>query len=533
MPASEAMDKPIPSSMDDTRQELTKAKRGRRWGLWVLSGLVILVPLVVWGAMIMWRSTDLKPGDPGIYETLALKRQHELLGDAATEPNRWDELLDIAQELEQIARSLHAAPGQYDYGYVDFTVMGDPVFRIENYDTEPYSPEGSWLYEEYLRTHEHTLALTRKAMEQAAAARIEQRIAELIGARHMLRDGVLIREIEHLGAFRQSARYLSALIHSRVRQGDEEGAIRALESLLWLGQAIAGSGVVIDFLTGQSISMLAVRDAPAIARNAKEGSVSELLRVVERYRQSDAAVYAIEMERFHILGQFQPFFTDDGDGQGRFIGDSGGGWGQLLQRMNSGAQPGKAEVFDAINVYFAELVGVARLPAHRRLDELRTFSRPTGTLGMLALPIVSEIMPTMALYDGMHEERMALLRTYIAIEQHRRTRAELPESLDDLVPEFLPAPPSSPFVKAGGIHYELDPDVKGGFWLWGVGVDGVNNGGYWNQPGSGMWPGHDTVYWPDNPADYPTHGVAPPADPSGKIPVTLDYTIFHAPPSGG
>jgi hypothetical protein len=67
-----------------------------------------------------------------------------------------------------------------------------------------------------------------------------------------------------------------------------------------------------------------------------------------------------------------------------------------------------------------------------------------------------------------------LTLTAIALKRHQLRHGKLPETLNALAPEFLPAVPLDP-VNAQPLHYR--PNADGTFLLYSVGEDGEDNGG--------------------------------------------------------
>lgn len=66
-----------------------------------------------------------------------------------------------------------------------------------------------------------------------------------------------------------------------------------------------------------------------------------------------------------------------------------------------------------------------------------------------------------------------LRKTYLAIRWYESQFGELPAQLQDLVPEFLASVPVDPFLNQPLVYRRED----GGFVLYGVGIDGVDDGG--------------------------------------------------------
>jgi hypothetical protein len=96
----------------------------------------------------------------------------------------------------------------------------------------------------------------------------------------------------------------------------------------------------------------------------------------------------------------------------------------------------------------------------------------------------------------------------IALRRYQLRHGKLPTSLEELVPEFLPAVPYD-YMSATPLRYRLKPD--GSYVLYSVGEDGKDDGGDPTPtPGAspGLWGGRDVV-WP-SPATEPSE---PPRQP--------------------
>ncbi|MFA6544537.1 MAG: hypothetical protein WCS99_08940, partial [Limisphaerales bacterium] len=88
----------------------------------------------------------------------------------------------------------------------------------------------------------------------------------------------------------------------------------------------------------------------------------------------------------------------------------------------------------------------------------------------------------------------------LALELHRRKHGRHPDSLDRLVPEFLPAVPVD-WMDGKPLRYRLNPD--GSFTLWSVGENLIDDGGDAsgapvNMRRNDFWEGCDAV-WPRQP----------------------------------
>ena len=136
----------------------------------------------------------------------------------------------------------------------------------------------------------------------------------------------------------------------------------------------------------------------------------------------------------------------------------------------------------------------ADLAANRA--ELAVFDTWRGNLLMLsrfAIPNLIKAMQTAARY----ETRLELTLAAIALERHRRKHGSHPNTLNQLVPEFLSAVPVD-WMDGKPLRYRLNPD--GTFTLWSVNEDFKDDGGDATDNSTtsrqrDIWDGRDAV-WP-------------------------------------
>jgi hypothetical protein len=84
------------------------------------------------------------------------------------------------------------------------------------------------------------------------------------------------------------------------------------------------------------------------------------------------------------------------------------------------------------------------------------------------------------------------LPVLLAIEDFRLRRGQLPDSLQQLVPEFIPSIPADPWVENGTLLYKrTDPaadEHRRSYILYFVGSDAVDDGGVGAPPGGTTGP---------------------------------------------
>ncbi len=84
------------------------------------------------------------------------------------------------------------------------------------------------------------------------------------------------------------------------------------------------------------------------------------------------------------------------------------------------------------------------------------------------------------------EVGLSAAKVAVAAELYRRKTGQRPESLDALVPEFLPSVPVDPFDHGAALKYDAERGI-----VWTVGADGNFNGE--KQPGKNSY-GRNRVY---------------------------------------
>lgn len=88
-----------------------------------------------------------------------------------------------------------------------------------------------------------------------------------------------------------------------------------------------------------------------------------------------------------------------------------------------------------------------------------------------------------------HRCSAALLQTGIALERHRLKHGAHPESLEALVPEFLPHIPPDPY-DGQPLRYRRRDDDGGSPLVWSIGQNGLDEGGMANrnkEEGDRVW----------------------------------------------
>jgi len=222
-------------------------------------------------------------------------------------------------------------------------------------------------------------------------------------------------------------------------------------------------------------------------------------------------------ERAMLLDFVQRVYTDDGNGDGRFVGF------EYIEQYSLGFSSTETGWPTETHAFIAPIVSLnvaSRKDATDLIKRLASnaeammaaepWERQRGRyfgareinlkdlIERRGLGVLEHMVPTylkpMTTADRLHQRRWATL-TVIALELHHRRHGGYPESLDELVPEFLPSLPRDMFTgDVLGYHVTDDGPV-----LYSVGVDRKDDGG--RPPQDADDPNNSDAAkwaWPDN-----------------------------------
>lgn len=204
---------------------------------------------------------------------------------------------------------------------------------------------------------------------------------------------------------------------------------------------------------------------------------------------------AVERERLMMLEFAQWLIVGQPDIDGGLLGARprpGHPW--LMKAVTT-----PAEADAAINGYFDQLEVTAMLPRDQRPAafaelERRGLSAPRGT----PLAMMTESFGAWLRSVDAYEVALAITRAMIAVERFRAAKGALPESLEALVPEFLPELPRDVIAPNGRFVYRVAADGAT-YALYSVGLDQVDDGGVHDEKHESLTrekPGYDYVVMP-------------------------------------
>jgi hypothetical protein len=300
--------------------------------------------------------------------------------------------------------------------------------------------------------------------------------------------------------FRIMARILAADARVALCQSDGDRFVRDIEALLGMAEQYRSLRVLINQLTAAEIRALASKLVlEAIQHHPNTLEPLQLERLADVYgelAEGPGFRYDYEPERWYFLDSMQRMYTDDGNGDGRFTAP-----GSLSSQSTAGSpQPililrplervvmgwmtlgdaGRAEATETYNRLLDAGVAWSNEPSWSRGDPPYTKPPPGSDISMdpfpsgdvWALQMLPSIGPLTAatLSSNATEDGV---RVVIAMERFRLGTGSWPRSLDELIPEFLPAVPQDGF-DGQPLRYRLTEE---GPVVYSVGFDRDDDGG--------------------------------------------------------
>ncbi len=313
--------------------------------------------------------------------------------------------------------------------------------------------------------------------------------------------GVLL---PHLSAYRQMARLLKADLLAAQAANDPPRVAADLHAMLGIARHATEGRWLISQLVGLAVLELADRsigqllfDQPALVGDEDLRSLAHELAAFRPSPTGSREQVDLSAERFCVDDLLQRSFTDDGHGDGHYAGisDIYNEWGMVRPKglvviapVASAAIAGRADTKRVYDEIMDRYVAQFQMPLYardfsaidRRVDEL------ASTVGGVRFAMVTAVLPSITSAQGSVDfalQKRDAVVTAIAIELYRRRAGHVPAKLQDLVPEFLPAPPLDrwsgeplKYLPQGNSLFTARPV------LYSVGADRVDDGGVIGTP---------------------------------------------------
>lgn len=309
-----------------------------------------------------------------------------------------------------------------------------------------------------------------------SVALIQQAAGSGGGARYSIEfyPGILAGE-DHLQRIRRASYLVRLDANVRAHRGDWSGSAKSLDALFVLGRSIEHEPLMFSFLIRLACDRGAVNEIRRLlpvggfADNDLQG-FQRALRAIDYRRNVHRALIGERVGGLEIF--------DDRSMTTEILQSE---WNVPEMDVTHGAASVWWSLFwrdDCLAYleFFRELAAAAQLgwpEAARRGDCLVAENR--ANLGVRHLVTVVLSGPSERLVHGavLNTGWMRAGDAAIAVELHRRRKGKLPETLEQLVPEFLPEVPADPF-DGKPLRYIVGDDA---YLIYSVGYDFVDDGG--------------------------------------------------------
>lgn len=338
-----------------------------------------------------------------------------------------------------------------------------------------------------------------RAVDERRAAGHFDRLAEARGTLRPVRvyddveTPVLDTMLHELGYARATARLLAMRMALAAERGDEADFVAALEDAHWVGHT-AGQSMLIGALVNVAIHALVTNEVRfALGTHTfSDAAHVEIDAILAGWTLRPATRAGFLGERQMQADVMQRMFNDDGEGSGWFVWsrysmelldfDSAppmdmlmkvGPWmGLTMASRRSHDEAFDAILADAMRGLNAEHSREAGAIGDRVLD---AHNRYRFTILHILMPAMGKAVQTTIQV----ESHIAGTRILIALARYRLAHGREVETLDALVPDFLPALPIDTISGEEWVYTRLPtPDSHGRtFLLYSAGGDGIDNGG--------------------------------------------------------
>ena len=296
------------------------------------------------------------------------------------------------------------------------------------------------------------------------------------------------------GAFTKMAKLYKAKAERQVARGEIAAAVEVAGDLLMLGRTIqSGSESIVCWLVGYGASGMGANLAVSIVASGK-ASDEDLRALLVILSSADSSMWrkslqqAVNNEFVYVFGDAQRIVRLD---VAKALPCE---WKQILP-MRFSYHPNRTTAL------YVKMAGKAKEllssdydkgawdSFHSEIETAtpRLFGRFTPNhVGWLLLGAVLPAYNELAKHLARGEVGLSAAKVAVAAELYRRKTGQRPESLDALVPEFLPSVPVDPFDHGAPLKYDAERGI-----VWTVGPDRDFNGEM--QPGKKSY-GRNRIY---------------------------------------
>jgi hypothetical protein len=278
--------------------------------------------------------------------------------------------------------------------------------------------------------------------------------------------------VPHLGPVRQVTHLLVLDARLRALDGDTAGALRSCRAALNAGRSVGDEPIALSQLFRAACDREALRglEKTLALGEVSAKSLEALQRLLADEAEQPLALIAVRSGRVSMYECLDVMRTGRFDRatygmKSSVFGPKGD---DLLDR-------GKARACEAAYLrYYNQVVEAVKLPTEARQEAVENLHEPKVQLPKL-LDALTQGGECPRMLKTFHQAKAELrcAAAALAAERYRLARGSWPKSLDDLVPDYLPAVPADPF-DGKPLRLARLPD---GLVVYSLGPDGTDDGG--------------------------------------------------------
>jgi hypothetical protein len=452
--------------------------RSRRTGCLSILGIITLAA-GLFIAREVYLAVTATPGDAVDYhrELIRLSEESQPPGE-----DGWPFLVEAIARQERVE-------GEFERGLPGLALKairdpGEISWEVSEYTPQQYRAAAERLIERLREDDVWSLLDQLASSPRAVRDTTDQDVEVLL---HLL--------LHHTGKTRQLG--YAAIVRMRLahERADDAEAAGAFEHALALARVSASQPLIIDHVVGLSISAGACRELQheLLERAHDTHALRTMLAACDQQAMPSIAL-ALQGERIVTMDVVQWTHTDDGNGNGRLILSQvekirSGGPVPSIANIQAILYPSKQETVELADRLYSTTIERASLSYQERRKE------PDDLYDLPPRQVVLEIVfPAFGRAMQEQDQWRTLIggaKLALAVELYNAETGAYPDSLPDLVPDFLEALPTDPYALDGAFRYkrfETPDEHRRRYLLYSTSIDGRDDGGNFD-PDEPMVPG--------------------------------------------
>lgn len=442
--------------------------------------LLVVLLLVGWLGWSVYRAVTAQPGPLVDYGQRLLDMSAQMQPEGE---NGWPYMVDALEQLENLG-----VPDRTDWP--SDRQKSEDVRSLYRVLEGPYDTERLKFELAYLDSIRESGVLELLDQFAACPRAVRPDFATDGG------NGLLFVILPELSRARQMAKARVAAMRVAAENGDMEELVRAWTHTIRLAHAMSYDPVFISHLVGIAIMNLGCQELERllVEFDLDEETCRELQAVLSENPVLAPMAAVLERERISQYDIIQHTHSDDGNGDGILLvgrleeyaglmstpGLSPGG-SHPIYNVAGLLLPSRAETTRTVDEFFDLCEEQAGMPRVERSNQSANPDAYVEQLPRLQL-LLRMTLPALSRAVINHDLGMSVLeatRVQLAIEAFEVRNGRLPSTLDDLSPDFLDQVPIDAVSCQPFVYVQRQPtaDDPRRFWLYSIGVDGVDDGG--------------------------------------------------------